>query len=138
MQTKILKCHRYPNLVCRLEKKTQRNFSFPCSLNPSNIPSPTANWKVSLDLLPVVTEQKKFNQASWKKEGNDGQQRKAFKMLQSRKIVSVNVLTYGSTLFVKVLRTASTTNLYLFWTQQATESTLLLLSRSKEVKIDLF
>ena len=79
--------------MCRWEKKTQRNFSFPCSLNPSNIPSPTANWKVSLDFLPVVTEQKK--------EGNDGQQREVFKMLQSRKIVSVNVLTYGSTLFVK-------------------------------------
>ena len=40
------------------------NFSFPCSLNPSNIPSPTANWKVSLDLLTVVTEQTFFNQAS--------------------------------------------------------------------------
>ena len=60
LQTKILKCQRYPNLVCRLEKKTQRIFSFPCSLNPSNIPSPTANWKVSLDLLPVVTEQTFF------------------------------------------------------------------------------
>ena len=55
LQTKILKCQRYPNLVCKLEKMTQRNFSFPCNLNPSNIPPPTANWKASPDFLPVVT-----------------------------------------------------------------------------------
>ena len=103
LQAKILKFQSYLNLVSRLEKKTQRNFSFPCSIKPINIPELTANRKVSDELLPVVTEQICFNYASLQKERNDGQQQKAFKMFQSRKIVSVTVLTQGSTLFVKAI-----------------------------------
>ena len=66
-KAKILKFQRYLNLVSRFEKKTQRNFSFPCSIKPINIPQLNANWKVSDDLLPVVTEQIFFNYVSLQK-----------------------------------------------------------------------
>ena len=103
--TRIRKYERYPNLIKKLKIKATRNYSFPCSLDPLNIPPSTANWKVEDSSFPIITNDQFYAYASNKKEGSQGQQEKAYRMLQSRKIVVVKVLTDEGqqTVFVKAM-----------------------------------
>ena len=75
-----------------MKAKTKRNYRFECSFNPLEIPKVTAKWSSDGISYPVVNEDMFYIYCSFKKEGNSGQQEKAFRMLQSRKIVSVKTL----------------------------------------------
>lgn len=94
---------RSPNLVKKLRRRYLFNRSFPCSLNQTSIPPLTAPWKAGDNLLPVVTRLMFANYAAQKREGSLGQQSKAVRMLQSRKIVSVKTLVDGTNTYVRAM-----------------------------------
>jgi hypothetical protein len=98
LRNKIRKYSFYPKLLATLKAKAKRNYLFECSLNPLEIPNPTAKWSLDGSLYPKVSEDIFYNYCSLKKEGNYGQQDKAFKMLQSRKIMSVKTLNNNDTM----------------------------------------
>ena len=80
-------------IIKKLKSKARRNYSFPCSIDPLNIPPSTANWKVEESSFPIITNDQFYAYASNKKKGSQGQQEKAYRMLKGRKIVVVKVLT---------------------------------------------
>ena len=86
-----------------MQAKAERRYSFPCSLDPLDIPPVNAKWSLEDGNLPPVTEQTFKCYASQKIEGSLGQQDKAIKMLQSRKIIVVKSLKVDSeTMYVKL------------------------------------
>ena len=99
---KIQMYERYPNLVQKLRKRVMFNRSFPCSLEQTSIPPLTAPWKAD-DMLPIVTTETFQNYASQKTEGSLGQQEKAVRMLQSRKIITVKTLVDGVNIYVRAM-----------------------------------
>ena len=101
---RIKKYLRWPSMLEKFKKKTEDNYSFPCSLGPSNIPPIEASWVSNYELYPKVSTEIFKRYASQKNEGSKGQQDKAFRMLQSRKIISVKVCQDGnSSIFVKAM-----------------------------------
>ena len=92
LRNKIRKYSLYPKLLDQLKAKTKRNCRFECSLNPLEIPKVAAKWSSDEISYPVVNEDIFYRNCSFKKEGKSGQQEKAFRMPQSRKIVSVKTL----------------------------------------------
>lgn len=102
---RIKKYIRYPKLVARLRGRAKKCYTFKCSLDPLTIPPPNANWKLNDKLLPKLSQEIFIKYSSQKKEGSQGQQEKAFRMLQSRKIVSVKTLNneVDSELYVKAM-----------------------------------
>ena len=103
LQCKIEKFRLYPKLLNRLKSKARRSYSFKCSLDPLKIPNITAHWSTDESLYPTVTEEMFYRYCSLKRQGSMGQQEKAFRMLQSRKIVSVKVLSDSPELYVKAM-----------------------------------
>ena len=77
---------KWPKLVSKLRNKAERNYKFSSSLDPTSIPPLSIAWKGDETLYPKLTQY-----MNHKKEGNQGQLEKAYRMLQSRKIVSVKV-----------------------------------------------
>ena len=84
---------KYPKLVSKLQKRAQRNYKFACSLDPTAIPAPSVAWKGDDTLYPKLTETLIQKYMDHKREGNKGQLEKGYRMLQSRKIVSVKTHT---------------------------------------------
>ena len=78
---RIRKYMRYPKLINKLKLKASRHFSFPSSLNPNSIPPVTAKWEVDDALWPTVTQKTFLSYSSQKREGSQGQEEKAFRML---------------------------------------------------------
>lgn len=101
--TRINKFIKYPKLTNKLRLKAKRNYSFPCSLDPLSIPPPSKAWKSNGDFFPKVTQEIYSHYLSHKNEGSKGQQEKAHRMLQSRKIVSVVVLHDNDNVYVKAM-----------------------------------
>ena len=89
---RINKYKRYPKLVAKLQGRAKRYYSFPCSLDPFSIPPPSALWTNNTDMYPKVSNEIFTNYSSQKLEGSQGQQEKAFRMLQSRKIKTVKAI----------------------------------------------
>ena len=100
---KLRKFCLYPKLYERLKLKSQRSYKFKCSLNPLEVSQISAKWNSSESLYPMVNEAIFKTYCSFKHQGNHGQQEKAFRMLQSRKIVSVKSLQENNELFVKAM-----------------------------------
>lgn len=99
---KIKKYQLYPNLVKKLRSRTSRNRDFQTSLDPLSIPPLTAKWSNDMSTLPNIDKDIFDWYSSQKKEGSRGQQEKAYRMIQSRKIVSVKTLkSFDTCLFVK-------------------------------------
>ena len=96
---RIKKYKRYPKLTNKLRSKAKRLYTFSCSVDPKTIPPCNARWKVDDKMLPTVSRSTFLKYSSQKKEGSQGQQEKAFRMLQSRKISTVKVLKENSNLF---------------------------------------
>ena len=92
MKMKIRKFCLYPKLYHRLKRKAQRSYQFECSLDPLEVPDITAKWSIDESFYPYVNEKIFTKYCSMKHQGNQGQQEKAFRMLHSRKIVSVKTL----------------------------------------------
>ena len=92
LRNKIRKYSLYPKLLDQLKAKTKISYRFECSLNPLEIPKVAGKWSSDEISYPVVNEDMFYRYCSFKKEGNSGQQEKAFRMLQGRKIVSVKTL----------------------------------------------
>ena len=67
------------------------------------VPQISVKWNSSESLYPMVNEAIFKTYCSFKHQGNHGQQEKAFRMLQSRKIVSVKSLQENNELFVKAM-----------------------------------
>lgn len=103
MKMKLRKFCLYPNLYEKLKRKSQRSYSFKCSLNPIDIPPINAKWDSRESLYPVVDESMFLKYSSLKHEGSQGQQEKALRMLQSRKIVSVKCLIENEKIYVKAM-----------------------------------
>ena len=100
---RVKKFIRYPRLVERLQKRAENNFKFQCSLDPLTIPPITAKWRTS-EKLPFVSHEIFKKYSSLKQEGSIGQQEKAARMLQSRKIVTVKTLEADpSLMYIKAL-----------------------------------
>ena len=93
---------RYPKLVETLKNKL-KDKPFVCSLDEKSIPPMTAPWKADDDLLPLVTQQMFEQYAAQKRQGSLGQQEKANRMLQSRKITTVKTLNDGSSTYVRAI-----------------------------------
>ena len=89
---RINKYKRYPKLVSKLQGRAKKYYSFSCSLDPLSIPSPTASWQDDVKLYPNVSSDTFIHYASQKREGSQGQQEKAFRMLQSRKIKTIKII----------------------------------------------
>ena len=94
---------RYPKLTEKLRQRTAFNRTFECALEESSIPPITAPWKVDSEAWPHVSEEMYLIYCSYKREGSIGQQAKAVKMLESRKIVSVKTFCDGRHQFVRAL-----------------------------------
>ena len=94
---------RYPKLTEKLQKRSTYNRSFKCSLEEKLIPPITAPWKADCEAWPLMTEKMFTEYCSFKREGNIGQQAKAVRMLESRKIVSVKTLSEENELYVRAL-----------------------------------
>ena len=92
LQNIIRKYSLFPKLLDQLKANTKRNYRFECILNPLEIPKVAGEWSSDEISYPVVNEDMFYRYCSFKTEGNSGQQEKAFRMLQSRKIVSVKTL----------------------------------------------
>ena len=92
LENRIRLYQRYPNLVKKLAKKAKYNRSFHCSLDESLIPPLTAPWTADAQSWPDVSNQVFLKYCGHKREGNAGQQAKAVRMLESRKVVSVKSL----------------------------------------------
>ena len=103
LNTRIQKYLRYPKLLEKLQNRVNNNYKFPCSLDPQDIPPANAAWKMIDGLLPAVSQSTFEGYCKQKKEGTQGQQKKALQMLQSRKIVWVKVLLVENNLFVKAM-----------------------------------
>ena len=88
-------------MVKKLTSKAKCNYSFPCSLDPLTIPSIKAQWRSDNQLVPKISQSIFIKYASQKKEGSQGHQEKAFRMLQ---IVTVKVFVEDpNSLYVKAM-----------------------------------
>ena len=90
MKMKRRKFSLYPKLYQRLKPKAQRQYKFECSLNPSEVPGIKAKSSSDKKFYPFVDNSTFNKYCSFKHQGNKGQQEKAIRTLQSRKIVTVN------------------------------------------------
>ena len=79
----------YPGLAEKLKKKDNRAYKFPTALQPTDVPSKTAQWSSNPDQLPKVNDEGYMNYCSNKTDGNAGQHEKAVRLLKSRNIVSI-------------------------------------------------
>ena len=104
---RVAKYKKYPNLVKKLQKKASWQYKFESSLDPIRIPPPSSAWKNDLKSIPRVNQEIFYAYAAIKKEGSTGQQEKAVRMLQSRKIVSVKCFLDASSskneVFIKAM-----------------------------------
>ena len=100
-----IKSHlKWPKLIQKLKFRTKRQSSFPCSLDSNEIPQPSTSWTLQTSFYLNVSDEIFNAYASLKKEGSMGQQEKAYRMLQSRKIVSVKASkTNTDAIFVKAV-----------------------------------
>ena len=89
LNNRIQLYQRYPKLVEKYRKRVVYNRTFPCALEYSLIPAITAPWIPDREAWPPVSETVYLSYCTQKREGNVGQQEKAVRMLESRKIVSV-------------------------------------------------
>ena len=104
MKVKLRKFCLYPKLYERLKLKAQRSYTFKCSFDPLEIPPITAKCDNSETLYPMVNEATFKAYCSFKHQGLPlGQQEKAFRMLQSRKIVSIKTITEHNISYVKAM-----------------------------------
>ena len=94
---------RYPRLTEKLRQRSAYNRSFECALEESLIPPITAPWKADRKAWPFVSEEMFLDYCCHKRAGNIGQQAKAVRMLESRKIVNVKTLCDDSHQFVRAL-----------------------------------
>ena len=102
---------RYPKLAEKLRKRSAFNRTFACALEKDSVPPITAPWKPDREAWPLVTEKMFNDYCAHKRAGNLGQQAKAVKMLESRKIVNVKTLLMDDhTLFVRALINPSYSN----------------------------
>jgi len=90
--SRIKKYKKYPKLLSKLTSRATCYYKFQCSLDPLTIPSINAPWKNDTSKYPKVSRGMFINYAAQKKEGSQGQQEKAFRILQSRKISTVKIL----------------------------------------------
>ena len=102
-RNKIKMYLRYPKLTNKLKAKANMYYRFKCSLDPLEIPIITAKWSSNEMLYPIVNEDIFYRYCNYKKYGSRGQQEKAFRMLQSRKIASVKALIYENFTYVKAM-----------------------------------
>ena len=103
LNNRIQLYQRYPKLVEKYRKRVVYNRTFPCALEYSLIPAITAPWIPDREAWPPVSETVYLSYCTQKREGNVGQQEKAVRMLESRKIVNVKSLQQDSDLFVRAL-----------------------------------
>ena len=95
---------RYPKLVEKLHRRNTHNRTFPCALDEATIPPLSAAWIADQSSWPNVSEAMFLRYCAQKREGSIGQQAKAVRMLESRKIVNVKTLKVGTTdIFVRAL-----------------------------------
>ena len=90
-----------PELFDKKVKQITVKFSFPTALDPTEIPQPSADWKVlKKDKevgAPVVTDSVIQDYQKAKYAGLKGQYRmKAYRMFSSRRTVSVKILKDGN------------------------------------------
>ena len=89
-------------------KQITVKFSFPTALDPTEIPQPSADWKVlGKDKevgAPVVTDSVIQDYQKAKYAGSKGQYRKAYRMFSSRRTVSVKILNTGTILDIHISR----------------------------------
>ena len=104
LNNRIRLYQRCPKLVEKLRKRNTYNKSFSCGLNVLDIPPLTAPWISDSKCWPMVSEEMFTTYCKQKREGNAGQQAKAIRMLESRKIVNIKTLPEDSNkLYVRAL-----------------------------------
>ena len=77
---------RYPKLVEKLHRRNTHNRTFPCALDEATIPPLSAAWIADQSSWPNVSEAMFLRYCAQKREGSIGQQAKAVRMLESRKL----------------------------------------------------
>ena len=86
MKMRLKKFSLYPKLYQRLKLKVQLGYKFQCSLDPNEVPSVSAKWCLDETFYPAVNEDILNAYCSPKHPGNNGQQEKGLRTLQSRKM----------------------------------------------------
>ena len=85
------------------EHKAKGQYKFECSLDPSEVPGIKAKWSSDEKFYPFVDNSTFNKYCLFKDQGNRGQQEKAIRMLQSRKIVTVKTIHEQSGMFVRTM-----------------------------------
>ena len=98
---KIKQFKKYPNLLQKFETRAKRQYSFPASLPPNQIPPNTSLWKQ--ENFPEINKSVFENCCKFKRQGVAGQQEKAHKLFTSRKIASVKTIKEGNFTYVKAV-----------------------------------
>ena len=98
---KIKQFKKYPNLLQKFETRAKRQYSFPTSLPPNQIPPNTSLWKQ--ENFPEINKSVFENYCKFKRQGVAGQQEKAHKLFTSRKIASVKTIKEGNFTYVKAV-----------------------------------
>ena len=94
---------RYPDLVKKLKLKTKRNYAFPSSMDPLEIPPVTAKWCLNEEYFPKASQNMLYVYFSQKIQGSQGQQEKAFRVLQNRKILYAKTFLDENDIYVKAM-----------------------------------
>ena len=88
-----------------------KQYKFKTSLSRENVPQPSAGWKFDTALFPKIKQENIDNYQSAKRQGKQGQYRKALRMFQSRRMKTIKVLKMGeSEVFIKASVLKSFTN----------------------------
>ena len=101
LKMRLRKFSWYPKPYQRLKPEAQRDYKFQCSFDPNEVPSISAKWCSDEKFCPEVNEDIFNAYCSFKHPGNKGQQEKALRMLQNRKIVSVKTLRDNSEVYIR-------------------------------------
>ena len=103
MKMKLRKFSLYSKLYQHLKLEAQRQYKFECSLDPFEVPGMKAKWSSDKKFYPYVDNSTFNKYCSFKHQGNKGQQEKAIRMLQRRKIVTVKTIHEQSGIFVRAM-----------------------------------
>ena len=77
---KIKQLKKYPNLLQKFETRAKRQYSFPTSLPPNQIPPNTSLWKA--ENFPEINKSVFESYCKFKRQGVAGQQEKAHKLFK--------------------------------------------------------
>ena len=103
MKMKLRKFCWFPKLYERLKLEVQRQYNFEFNLVPSEVSGIRAKWLSDEKTYPYVDNDIFNNCCSLNHQGNNWQQEKTIRIIQSRKIVTVTTTHEQYGIFVRAM-----------------------------------